>query len=255
MFPLLIPNLFIRQIVGVFLIILVALIINSLLRRFIKIPRRLETRRGRTYVAILRNVITLGIVFFSLYIMFLVLNINLTPLLASAGLIGIVVGISAHSVLDDLIAGFFLISQSKIAIGDYINVESVEGTVVGIGLKSLTLKGEDGSIIIVPNGQIKNIINYTYVHGREHNVIDISVKMAQPIDTILDIFQQVLEEFEKANDHEIYKDSRVVGVKSFDGTNVTIRTLIIAPHGLREKIEIDFRYRIIKEFEKKKLAL
>jgi|SRR5579885_601438 len=245
---------FIREMAIILLTIAAAICVNYLLRSFIQVPRKLATRTSNTYLGVIRNIITLVILYITLHIIFLVLGISITPLLESAGVIGIVVGIGAQSVVKDVIAGFFLISQSTVAVGDYINVGgTIEGTVISIGLKNLTLLGPNGAQIIVPNGNVMNIINYSY--RKSYVTIDIPVKAQLPIDDLLALFNGILKGLEKDEQFTILKESKVMGVKKIDGTGIVISTQIVTPYPFRASIEPDFYYHVIKEFEKRKLPL
>lgn len=243
----------VREILFVTIAICVAILANSFLRYLIKVPKRLETRRGKIYVAVMRNVLTLIICYITLHVILVIVGINITPLLASAGVIGIIVGIGAQSTVKDLLGGFFLISQSSIAIGDYINVGiNLEGTVKSIGLKNLSLVSPNGTLIIVPNGQVNTIINYTY--GRANTPVDILITGKVKIDGMLDIFHKTLQELRKDKKYIIYPESHIVGVTSIDVNGITVSTLLTTPYSLRGSIEPEFRYRILKEFEKRKIS-
>lgn len=237
------------------IVLVTAGVVNSLLRSLVKVPHRLDNRRNRTYAVVLKNIITLGVVFITLYVIFRIWNINIAPLLASAGLIGIVVGIGSRSLFEDLFAGVFLVSQSRIAVGDYINIgNGIEGTVQTIGLKNLTLTGGSGASIIVPNGQIKQVSNNAY--GKAQVILDIPVKSGQPVDQILAVFKEVLLSFEddKEDTMSLLKTSKVIGVNKIDAHGAYIVSVMLVGDGtLRGQMEPEFHYRLIKAFEKKKL--
>lgn len=145
----------------VFLVVVITIILNAILRAFIKLPARLDNRRGRTYVAILRNCVSFVIFAISLHVVFGILHINIAPLLASAGIIGLSVGLGAKPLIEDLIAGFMLLSQDSIAIGDRVEVEGSTGEIERIGFRTLEIRAKDGSLHIIPNGMIKKVINHS----------------------------------------------------------------------------------------------
>src|SRR6266566_4412962 len=104
-----------------FLILTVTLVVNTLLRSAIKMPKKLDNRRGRTYVAVVRSIISIVLFAIAINIVFIILGINITAILASAGIIGISIGIGARPFIEDIISGFFLLSQGNIGIGDYVS--------------------------------------------------------------------------------------------------------------------------------------
>ncbi len=245
-YPFIVPS------IKVLILVIVCFFLNMFLRSLVKVPHRLDTRKGRTYISVLRNLITLVIIYAALHVTFLILGINIVPLLASAGVLGIIIGIGSRSLFEDLIAGFFLLSQSRIALGDYIKVgTNIEGTIINIGFKNIELRSPDGSLIIVPNGQINSLINTSY--GKAVNTIDVPVKSGQKIDVVLHVFEEVLASLEKDDEMQIFKDSKVFGIANILAGAVVIRTIIITPTSLRGIIDEEFRHRLLKDFQKHKL--
>src|SRR5579864_7692671 len=86
-----------------FLTCTITLILNTLFRSAIKIPKRLDNRRGRTYVAVVRSIISIILFAIAINIIFIILGINITAILASAGIIGISIGIGARPFIEDII--------------------------------------------------------------------------------------------------------------------------------------------------------
>jgi moderate conductance mechanosensitive channel len=237
----------------VLIIILTALLINAFLRSLIRVPHQLETRRGKTYLMVVRNTITLVLVIITVQIILMVLGINVVPLLASAGVLGIVIGIGARSLFEDLIAGFFLISHSKVAIGDYIMIgNDLEGTVAEMGFKNLTLIGPGGALIIVPNGQVKQIVNNSY--GIANNIIEIPVKPNQDIDKVLKCAEKVLKSFKDDPHFVVNETSKIIGITKIDVQSALILTVVlVTDSGLRGLVDNEYRYRLIKSFRENNL--
>lgn len=247
------PSSFTLTIIKIVVISLIGIGINWFVRSVIKIPPKIQSRKGKVYITILRNSVSLVILFITLYLIFLLIGINITPLIASAGLIGILAGIGAHSILDDFIAGFFLTSQYQIAVGDYVRVggSNLEGVVTSIGFKELTLKGLDGALIVIPNSQVANLTNFTY--GKSYTRVDIPIKLTLPIDEIINIFSGCLETLRQEKKYTILDGSRVVGIKTINPGSVTVRTYIVTSFIVRETVVIDFNYILIKELEKRNI--
>jgi|SRR5581483_10193448 len=250
----LLSNSFLIPAVKVLLVLLVSTLLNFFLRSLIKIPHSLETRKSKTYAIVVRNLITLLIFLASLHVIFIILGINIAPLLASAGIIGIVIGIGSRSLFEDLIAGFIMLTQSKVAIGDYVKLNpNIEGTVKSMGFKNLELIGPDGSLIIVPNGQINILINTT--NNKAISTIDISVKADQDIDKVIKVCKETLSALEKSERFQIFKGSEVFGIASFQGPSVIIRVIIHTKSADKLNVEKDYHYKLLKALNKQKLQL
>src|SRR5437016_3993333 len=117
----------VKSLFTVSMTILIAILADNFFRMFIKLPKHFENRRAQTFVTIIRNIVTVIVYGIALHIIFIELGINITPLLASAGILGITVGIGARPLVEDLITGLFLLSQDSIAVGDYIRIDDIEG--------------------------------------------------------------------------------------------------------------------------------
>ncbi len=238
------------------LTLLIAIILNKILRSFIKIPKNLESRRARTYETIARNTTTIIIYAIALYIIFILLKINITPLLASAGIIGISIGIGARTIIEDLINGFFLLTRDSIAVGDYVKLETAEGIIEKISLLTLSIRGDDGALYIIPNGQVRIVINYS--RHRTYQAVDFIVKSDQDIDTTFKAMEEALASLQKDTElgDSIYSGSRVEGLEDFksDGRMI-LRATIITRLAIRKEVSYKYRYLAKKNFEKYKIAL
>lgn len=246
---------FLTSLIDVSFTLLITVILNSLLRSLIRVPKRLDSRRGRTYVSALRSIISIILFAVALHIIFIILGINITPLLASAGIVGIAIGIGARSVIEDFIAGFFLLSHANIAIGDHVFIDNAEGIIEDIGFRVITLRGIDGALRIIPNGQVKQVVNYS----RGHAVlpVDIPVKTGQDIDNILGLLKEILNKLKDDKKIPMYisSESKVLGIQNIaQGNSIVLRVLIFTNPGGRETADKEFRYRVIKSFEKNKIA-
>lgn len=243
-------------ILSVSLILLIAIIIDRILRSFIKVPKSFDSRRAHTYASILRNVITVIVYAFALNLIFIKIGFDLTPFLASAGVIGIIVGIGARTLVEDLINGFFLLTQDSIAIGDHVKLDIAQGYVEKIGLRTLTIRGDSGVLYIIPNGQVKMVINYS--HHRSYMSIEFPVKADQDIDLTIHAMREALKELHKDKEIQdcVFPDSFVNGIEDFkvDGRMILAATIITRPE-MRLAVARKYRYLAKKNFEKHKIAL
>ncbi|TAM59105.1 mechanosensitive ion channel [bacterium] len=90
-----------------------------------------------------------------------VFGIDLTALLEAAGIAGIAVALGAQTLIRDWLAGFFILAENQMSVDDYVATAGVEGLVLSIGLRATKLRDARGRLVIVPNGQIATLTNYT----------------------------------------------------------------------------------------------
>ncbi len=111
----------------------------------------------------LGNVITsVGNIIIYSIILFMVLNVfgvDIRPILASAGIIGLAIGFGAQSLVKDFVSGLFILVEDQYGIGDRIKIGSFEGKVITITMRSTVLKNEEGKVYYISNGLIKDVIN------------------------------------------------------------------------------------------------
>lgn len=88
-------------------------------------------------------------------------GVNVTPILAGAGVIGVAIGLGAQSVAKDLISGLLIIMEHRYALGDIIKVGDFQGTVVKITMRSTVLRNDEGQTFYIANGSVAKVINYS----------------------------------------------------------------------------------------------
>lgn len=245
---------FIFTIIKITTTIIAALISNTILRSFIRFPKHLGNKRSETFVTVLRNLVSVVVYVVALHYMFIELGINIAPLLASAGIIGIAVGIGARPLIEDLISGIFLLGQAAITIGDYVNINDTEGFIEVIGVRTISIRDQAGALHIIPNGLVKTVVNYS--RGKMHVFIDIPVKADQPIQVVLSETEKALEKIQEEDAHSVYPGSKVLGIDNFaQGNIMVIRIDVITSAHTRWEVSKKLRLLIKKGFEKHKITI
>jgi len=140
------------------------------------------------------------------------LDINLAPLLASAGIAGLAIGFGAQTLVKDVINGFFILLENQYDLGDVVRIAGVKGTVEAMSMRTTTLRDDDGTIHVVPNSEIHIVSNTT----RDWSQLTMRVIVAfeEPSEKILKLLREISEEIrhdpEYAND--IVSDIQIPGI-------------------------------------------
>jgi small conductance mechanosensitive channel len=149
-----------------------------------------------------------------------VFHFDIAPLLASAGIAGLAIGFGAQTLVKDVINGFFILLENQFQVGDTIRVAGVTGNVEEIGMRRTSLRDNDGTLHIVPNGAIQIVSNMT--RDWSQVTLDISVDYKENSDRVIELLQQVAQEF--ASDPEfkpdIFSDPQVLGIDRIRGAEV-----------------------------------
>lgn len=143
--------------------------IKSLVNRLIH-PTKLNqmtiedaTKRRNTLISLLTTLTRVVIVIAVSIIAFRLLfpGVDLTPLLASAGIVGIALGFGAQSLVKDVISGIFIMSENQYRVGDTVEIQGASGNVERVSMRTTTIRDIDGNVHFIPNGSITQVTNKT----------------------------------------------------------------------------------------------
>jgi small conductance mechanosensitive channel len=126
------------------------------------------------------------------------LGVDITPIIASAGIAGIALGFGAQTVVRDALSGLFIFIEGQYDVGDTVDLTtaagSVSGTIEGLTLRTTAVRQYDGSLSMVPNGVIEITNNRTRGWGRA--VVDVSVALDEDTDHVRDVLEELLDELD-----------------------------------------------------------
>ncbi|MGP4111635.1 mechanosensitive ion channel family protein [Streptomyces sp. 4N509B] len=150
----------------ILLILAIALLVRFLLRRAItrlvtRLGRESERRRQRaeTIGSVLRSASSVALLGTAGMMALSEVGVQLGPLVASAGIVGVALGFGARNVVMDILSGMFMLLEDQYGVGDRIDVGEATGTVLEIGMRVTTLRGDNGEVWYVRNGEIKRVGN------------------------------------------------------------------------------------------------
>nr|WP_246944341.1 mechanosensitive ion channel family protein [Bacillus pinisoli] len=185
-----------------------------------KSPLRVSERREATLTRLLDNILTYVIYFIAFIMVLEVFTIDVTALLAGAGVAGLAIGFGAQNLVRDVITGFFIIFEDQFSVGDYIRTGTFEGTVEEIGLRITKIKSFTGEIHILPNGSIQDVTNFSISNSVA--IVDISIAYEGDISKAENVIQDLLQELP-----ERYEDMvdvpQLLGVQMLGASDVVLR--------------------------------
>lgn len=180
---------------------------------------------------------------------------NLSPLFASAGIIGVALGFGAQSLVKDFLAGIFIIAENQYRVGDIVDVMGASGTVERVGTRSTVLRDADGNVHYLPNGTIQHVINKTmgYSMSRFTLQLDPSSDISRAADIINETGQQLSKE--KSWDKKIIEPPKFVSVGDITGRSVELIVAGKVQPSDQWAVTSEMRRRLLKEFEKQEIEL
>jgi len=211
-------------------------------------------QRGHTVSQLLRSV---GLVVLLAVGVLLSLNlfINIAPLLAGAGILGLAVSFGAQSLVKDVIAGFFYLFEGQFAVGDIIEVAGKSGVVERMTLRLVVLRDLHGVLHMIPNGQITTVSNKTRTWSRA--VVDVGVAYGTNVDRALEVFADEAQRFtaDPAWAAQFDGAPEVLGVDSLGDSAVTIRVLLRTLPGKQFGVAREFRRRIKSRLDREGIEI
>ena len=153
-------------------------------------------------------------------------DVNLGPLIAGAGIIGVAVGFGAQSLVRDLLTGIFMLIEDQYGVGDVVDLGDAVGTVESVGLRTTRLRDISGTVWHVPNGAIGRVGNMSQLWARVP--LDLDVAYDTDLDAAMAIIKRVADEVwhEQGDDTTVLEEPTVVGVQAFGADAVTLRVMV-----------------------------
>ena len=183
-------------------------------------------KRKATLNRLLMGMIGVVIIVIGVFLVLTELGINIAALIAGFGVVGIAVGFGAQSLIKDLIAGLVIMIENQYNVGDVIKVASVVGVVEAANLRRTLLRDLDGTLHIVPNGEIRVTGNYTKLWSRAH--LNISVAYKEDLDRVMSIIRKTWEELAEDPDWApliISKTPWLLRVDAFEDSGIIIKVV------------------------------
>ncbi|WP_280377197.1 mechanosensitive ion channel family protein [Pseudomonas sp. BN515] len=179
--------------------------------------------RALTMLPLIRNVLFVTIAVIALIVALANMGMNVTPLLAGAGVIGLAIGFGAQSLVADLITGLFIIIEDSLSIDDYVDVGGHLGTVEGLTIRTVRLRDLDGVVHTIPFSEIKSIKNYSRQFG--YAMFRWPVPASMPIDDAVALVHEVAKELRSDPEvrRSLWSPLELQGVESFDNGQAILR--------------------------------
>ncbi len=208
-----------------------------------------RTSQIRTLASVLRAT-GFGIIgfFATISILRTVFDFNPTPLLASAGVAGVAIGLAAQTIVKDMINGMLVLVEDQYNVGDWVTLAGISGTVESMSLRKTSVRGGDGTLYLIPNSQITNVANQS--RDFSTTTLNISVDFSADPDKVIALLQKVIGEVrrEPAYKDIFLEDPKVLGVDQIKGPEVIY---LVSVKTLARK-----QYDAIREMQKRiRLAL
>jgi small conductance mechanosensitive channel len=205
--------------------------------------------RIRTLMSVLWTIVA-GLVWFTAVLTILgQVGVNVTPILASAGVVGLAVGFGAQNLVKDFVSGFFLILENQIRVGDVAVINGTGGLVEAITFRTIVLRDQAAVVHVFPNGSINTLSNMT--KDWSAYVIDVGVSYREDTDRIVEVMRRVAGELQSDPQYgsAMLEPIEVIGVDAFTDSAVTIKARLKTLPIRQWMVGREYRRRLKKAFD------
>ena len=206
-------------------------------------------KRSDTLKSVTRNILNMTIVVVSLLMVLKELGVEIGPILAAAGVVGIAVGFGAQQLVKDIINGFFILLDDQIRVGDVVQIAGKGGLVENVNLRMITLRDLSGNVHFVRNGEIGVVTNMTKEYSRY--VFDIGVAYRENVDEVIEVIKQVDEDLRNdvAYKYDILEPIEIMGLDQFADSAIIIRARTKTKPIRQWAVGREFNRRLKKKFD------
>ncbi|MFW5933093.1 MAG: mechanosensitive ion channel family protein [Actinomycetota bacterium] len=208
-----------------------------------------RVQRAEALGAVIRSVTTVTIWVVAAIMALGQFGINLGPLIAGAGILGVALGFGAQELVKDFLSGVFMLVEDQYGVGDIIDASGAVGVVEGISLRSTRIRALDGTLWHVPNGEIRQVGNMSHEFARA--MLDVSVAYGTDIDAAADLIERVAVEMAQEQEYrEVFLEPpEVLGVELLGDDAIDLRLLIKTQPAKQWSVSRELRRRIKNAFD------
>lgn len=223
--------------------------------RFDATPLLSERRRQRTETlgSLLRSVASFTVVVVTGTTLAAEGGVNLAPILASAGILGVAVAFGAQNLVRDVLTGMFMLLEDQYGVGDVIDAGQATGTVEAVTLRTTRLRDVEGTVWHVRNGEIARVGNKS--QGWARAVIDVPLATDSDLTVVRALVLQVAHELSADVADKVIEDPEVWGVQSLAADGLTLRVSVKTVPLQQWAVERELRERLLKAFGEHSIKL
>ena len=239
-------------IVGLLLLKLIRLLIRKSIRSRSRRATEEVTRRTDTTRAIVSSVVSYIGYFLIIGVVLGIFGLDITQILAAAGVVGIAIAFGAQTLVKDLLSGLFIWAEGSLTVGDVVTVNDLSGTVEAISIRVTKIRNFNGNVFIIPNGDIRAITNMS--RGFKRAIVNIPCPYEENQERLV---AMIREEMAVAAKEIEGLDSvpEVMSIVSFDPNAVILQIAVPCPVGQHWRVERDLRSRVKARFDKEGILM
>jgi len=212
----------------------------------------IDHQRKMTLLPLAKSFSKYSIYFIASIMVIKTLGINPTAVLAGAGIVGIVIGLGAQPLINDLVSGFFILFENIYLVGDYIETGTAKGVVEGIDVRATRIRDPNGQLHILRNGQLNEVINYSKSYTNA--VVEVGVEYGSNLDHVYKVLADVGKKLKEANS-DVIEPTKVQGLENFGESELLVRTTTRVKPGCHNTVARALRKMIKESFDRENIEI
>lgn len=214
--------------------------------------RRKRVQTIARLLTVLTDIVVIGI---GLLMILRQIGVDITPILTGAGIAGLAVGFGAQNLVRDLIAGFFIILENQVRVGDVATINGNSGLVEAIRLRTIVLRSGEGTVHVFPNGSITELANQT--KDFSYAVVDLGVAYKEDVDRVMAVLQEIGAALRQASPWtvRILDNLEVPGIDQFGESAVLFKIRMKTLPGQQWSVARELRRRIKQAFDERGIEM
>jgi small-conductance mechanosensitive channel len=208
-----------------------------------------KSARLRTLLPLLRTTLLVVVAVVAGLMILSEIGINIAPLLAGAGILGVAIGFGSQKLVQDLINGIFLLLENAMQVGDFVTVSGLSGNVEALSVRTIRLRASDGSVHIIPFSGVTSVTNIN--RGLGNASVTVTVDYAEDTDTVSAELKAIVAGMRAEPTYSalMLSDLQLWGVDKVDGASVTIAGQVVCTDSGRWTVQREFNRRMKKRFQ------
>jgi small-conductance mechanosensitive channel len=183
------------------------------------------------------------------------IGVNIAPLLAGAGILGVAIGFGSQKLVQDFITGIFLLLENAMQVGDWVTVAGLSGSVENLSIRTMRLRAGDGSVHIIPFSSVSTVTNVN--RGIGNAAVTVNIPIEEDSDRVSDLLGEIATEMraERRFADMMRSDLQLWGVDKVDAGVVTIAGQIVCTDGGRWAVQREFNRRMMIRFKQQGIRI
>lgn len=208
----------------------------------------LEEKRLHTLSRLFKSIATYAIYFIAIITCLDMVGFSITTILAGAGVLSLAVAFGAQSIVEDLMSGIFIVLENQYSVGEYVQIDGIQGIVKEIGMKTTKLKTYEGELMIIKNGSIGSVVNYS--RSAQRGYAEVGIAYEENIANAISVIEKACAAVADTYKADLDETPNVQGVTELADSSVVIRTTFTAWNWQQKVIERALRQAIKEELDK-----